>query len=343
MNIFEYPFIFRELNKYLTDKDKLKLISLNKFLNSKRKLFLFKILIKYKDNLENEWYYNSITKLIIIKIVKLPERLKYLEVDFEISTKEDALLFSNMMPRTLQKIYLHQHYENCHFVSPPFSITMCLNNLNENIILNNIKSLKILNLTSEFNDFRKLKCLAIYYAGDFLTQKLPNSIECLVLGNVNSLTPGIIPNSVKKLNISFLRDFELKSIIPNSVSNLKLICATINQNLEGCIPNSVTRLHIGPISNFIVPKNVTHLTSFDANLLKTLTMTSVINLRLTPYSYRNILIIDIPICVVHLTIFDNNQTFKLNLNNVKFLKTTKRYYELIKDCISEDIQISYFD
>ena len=344
MNIFEYPFVFRELNKYLTNKDKLKFISLNKFLNSKRKLFLFDKIIKYKDNLENEWYYDSILRLEIFKIVKLPLRLKILMINFKNINKEDALIFSNMIPRTVKRIILNQIDENCYFISPSFPVGIHVDRLNKNIILNNVKRLELsflenYPLNSELECFRNLKHLSIHFIENFLT-KIPNSVQSLNLRDFETLSLGVIPNSVKNLKLQTWKRVNLRGVIPNSVTKLKLYCEN-KKDLEECIPNSVTHLDIITNSNFIVPPNVTHLTYRDLDFLETIKMTSVINLTLIPYFSTTKLLVNIPVCVVHLTIVGSNWKFKFNLNNVKFLKLTKEYYEYIKDCIEKDIKISF--
>ena len=280
------------------------------------------------------------TRLRVDKVIELPEKLKYLEVDFENFTKEDALLFSNMMPRTLEKIYLHESSEDAYFVSPPFSIEIHINTFHKNVILNDYERLEISTLTCEFNDFKRPKFLAIYYVGKFLTQKLPNSIEHLVLNNVTKLSPGIIPNSVKKLKLNVWSNLDLKDVIPNSVTRLMLWCGG-RVNIENCIPNSVTHLDLVCDSKFKVPQSVTHFKYHNVDLLETLEMSSVIYLTLIPYSNSTKTFINIPACVIHLKIHGMNFSFKLKLNNVKFLKLRKGYYEYIKDCISEEVKVSF--
>ena len=341
MNIFDYPFIFRELNKYLTDKDKINLISTNKFLNNKKSYFLFDKYINHEDKLENKWYYNSIMKIKIDKIFKLPERLKCLRVVFKSVNEKDASLFSNMIPRTVEKINLYYLSEHSHFISPSFPIKMKIGELNKNIILNNITELKILELASVFNDLPRYKKLIINDFWNAFLPKIPDSVEHLELSNVGSLFPEIIPNSVKFLKLCIFNGVNLKNAIPNSVKYLTLRCGNINQDVEGCIPSSVTHLNVQNLKDFVVPQNVTHLTFCDARLLETVKMTSVINLTLVIYRNSTKPFIDIPVCVVHLTIFDRSLNIKLNLNNVKFLVISKRYYEFIKDCISEEVKVSY--
>ena len=298
INIFEYPFIYRELNKYLTDNDKLNLILTNKFINSKRKLFSYRQLVEYKNNLENEWFYDNLAVLCVDKIVKLPQRLKYLVVDYQNFTKDDALQFAKLIPRTVKRItLLHRPRDDeGYFATPSFDVGLRVFELSNNISLDNVVELNINFASSDLFHIGRQKKLIISDDSDF-NLKIPDSVEKLILSNVYPIKQ--IPNSVKILELIYKYGFNLKNVIPNSVVDLTIRFDTKVEQLQNIIPNSIKKLNIVGISNITIPDSVINLTCYDFDELESFKMISVTRLTIIRYGKPIKNEYKIPDCVVH--------------------------------------------
>ena len=340
INIFEYPFIYRELNKYLFDKDKFNLIIINKFINSKRNYFLFEELIWYYSQIKDKWFFNNVVAIQINKLITLPQRLKRLEVDFQNFTKEDILDFGNLIPNSVEYISVH----HCkHFIPPYFNFKLSIYEVTENIILDNVIELETARISSNVKCLGRPYKLTISNVGNSLTCQIPDSVEILNLRQVTSIKQNTIPNSVKKLRLNIRGIFNLEDVIPNSVVELELFVEPINEQIKVNIPNSVKCLKISACSNLILPNSLINLEIYNMDELQSFKMFSVTHLTLVGCYNSRSSHYNIPDCVIHLTIYNLNLKFTLYFNNVKFLKITRECFEHFKDRISGDVEITFIN
>lgn len=210
ISIFEYLFIFRELNKYLTDKDKLNLISTNKFLNNKRTKFTYNKRFWVDKLYEKEWFYDRLTNVAAAGVpIKFgfPKSVTELYLDFEFPKD---LSYLNLASQNIKmNLYLEFLF-------------------NQIIIPNSVKYL-------EFgNDFNKK-----------LINKIPNSVETLIFGHsFDQNIENYIPDSVITLEFGDNFDQPIKDCIPNSVKYLRFGYG-FNQEIINAIPKSIIDLCFG--------------------------------------------------------------------------------------------------
>ena len=92
-NIVEYLFLIRLFNDIFTDDDKIKIISLNKFLNNVKIKFIFNNQIKIKEEDKNKWYFNNLTNVTMGNYFgNIPISTKILKLDFPNGVKLDFLI-----------------------------------------------------------------------------------------------------------------------------------------------------------------------------------------------------------------------------------------------------------
>ena len=319
IDIFEYPFIYRELNKYLTDEDKFNLILLNKFIKFKRSYFLFDNFVEYSPEIQNKWYYNNLTHINIETLVTLPQNLKYLEVDFRNFTQEDILKFETLIPKNLE----HINIRNCSFnFNIPFDMKLTIDHLTDKINLNHISDIKATTISRNLKSFGNPKKLEIFVTINSLNLKIPDSVEFLKLSKIYKLKRNIIPNSVKILTIDTWGITNFEDKIPNSIVELDIHIGRSVYYQEGIklnIPNSVKILKIGGVSDLTIPDSVIDLTIYNLDELESFKMFSVTNLALIGcYDSKNSHY-DIPDCVgLHNREYHNvnslNHSIQLTLN-----------------------------
>ena len=338
IDIFEYPFIYRELNKYLTDEDKFNIILLNKFINFKRSYFFFDKLVEYSDELQNKWYYNNLKNIKIETLVTFPQNLKYLEINFRNFNQEDVLKFETLIPKSLE----HINIRNCKFnFNIPFDMKLTIDYLTNKINLDHISDIKTNIISKKLKSFGRPKKLEILVTTKSLKLTIPDSVEFLKLSKVYKLKRNIIPNSVKILTIDTWGISNFKNKIPNSVENLDIFVGFSNysQEVKINLPNSIKKLKIGGVLNVTIPESVVNLTIYNLDELESFKMFSVTNLALIGCYDSLKSHYKIPDCVVELTINLCSLDFILDFNNVKFLKTKKSYYEHFKNSISDNVEI----
>ena len=169
--IFEYPFLVRILNKTFNDNDKIKLISLNKFLNSKRTKFTYDkrifINLTVKETIDcwtsirdglaqitgihhrDGWYYNCLTNITTGDIFKFPDSITNLS--FSCYFDQPIL---NCIPNSVTHLTLGDYFNQPILNCIPNSVTHLTlgDDFNQTIkdgIPNSVTHLTIKNFVSE--------------------------------------------------------------------------------------------------------------------------------------------------------------------------------------------------
>ena len=208
-NIVGYPFLIRIFNNLFTDNDKIKIISLNKFLNSKRTKFTFNNKIEIIRNYKRKWFYNLLTNIIVDNIFKFPKSVTHLTF----SSK-----FNKSIKHKIPNSVTHLIFEHkCPFNK---SIEGCIPD-----------SVTYLKFGYRFNQPIK--------------NNIPNSVKYLSFGsNFRFEIKDSLPNNLKRLTLGYHFNQSIQNNIPNSVTRLTWKSSYF-ERLNDCIPNSIIKLIIG--------------------------------------------------------------------------------------------------
>ena len=89
--IFEYPFLIKIFNSLLTDKEKINIISVNKYINQNKYKLKFYEQKHCRPSDWKRWYFDCLTKIEISVLFKLPQLITHLKINeiIEIVEKED--------------------------------------------------------------------------------------------------------------------------------------------------------------------------------------------------------------------------------------------------------------
>ena len=101
--IFDYPFLIKIFDKLLTDKEKINMISINKYLNNKKYKLKFYNNKKCYPNDQKYWYFDCLTKIEIGISFRLPKFVKYLKIN-----ETNKFIKIGNFPETVT----HYHFDN---------------------------------------------------------------------------------------------------------------------------------------------------------------------------------------------------------------------------------------
>lgn len=311
--IFDYLFLLRtfvQSNNYLKDKDKLKLISINKFFHNNRTRFVFHDRYICKPQDIDLWYYNCLTKVFLEEKVKLP--LLVTNVHFDYYFDDDDL--QNYLPETVTKVYFDIPFKKSWKPTPTWMTRLGVRHnrkLKIGIIPN---SVKILNLGYRFTEIAK--------------NAISKSVRVLNLGSYCNPIDDFIPNSVKNLYLPYFDEPLTKNSIPHSVRYLCL--SNFNKRLEiDSIPKSLLQLEFqfefDQEIDVLINSSLTHLCLGER-----------FNRDINNFLSNNKTII---------ALFLNKQYIrKINFvpNSLKYLKASKEFFELNKDVLGDKVEFFYF-
>ena len=199
LDVTNYPFLIRILNNLLNDKDKIKIISLNKYLNNKRTKFTYDKQIKIKDNDQYEWYYDCLTNIFVNEIFRFPKSLKSLTFGNHFNKS-----IGNIIPNSVTNLIFGWKFNQNVYECIPNSVTHLtfgfeFNKNIEGCIPNSVTNLRF-GYTFYDNDVRDKNTIFHITTGDLFIKELKNLI------NVTSLTICIhpfekiqFPSSLKQL------------------------------------------------------------------------------------------------------------------------------------------------
>ena len=200
-NFFEYPFLIRIFDKLLSDQDKINIISVSKFLNKNKTKFKFynKYICKYEDS--NEWYFESLTNIIVDKIFEFPKSITKLTFDYFFND------YVRNIPNTVTHLKFGDHFNQIlNEGDIPYSVTHLKFGLYFNQKINDAipKNVKYLKFGSYFN--RSI-------------HDLPHSITHLALGRFFNKNVKYFPKSI--IYLEFEYGFDRKIDLPMSLKKLK--------------------------------------------------------------------------------------------------------------------------
>lgn len=201
-DIFEYPFLIRIFNNLFIDQDKIKIISLNKFLNSKRTKFTYNNLLKIREEFQTLWFYDCLTNVGVDNVFKFPNSITHLTFGFFFDKP-----IENKIPNTVTHLTFGKYFDQCIENNIPNSVThltfgMYFSQSIKNGIPNSVIYLKF--------------CYFNLYKRDF-NDYLPDSIIDLFWRSRYKIKITKFPSSLKRLHCS--RDFfnKNKKIISRKV------------------------------------------------------------------------------------------------------------------------------
>lgn len=232
LSIFESPYLIRTLSCFLTRKEKLNLILTCKFINDKKRTFLFSELTIITDFIENSWFFNSLTniairyplqrfpvytnRLIICypvnEVPKIPKTVEILNLNCGKGSWTKYISKSNPL--------IFHFFRERNFIDGFYQKDVEFFQKDKLIVPSGIKSLRVpsdleVDIPASVDmiriDFQKIKtnffdeipksvkCLMIKHRTKNTDFKIPNFIEKIILSNGTSMKNLIIPISVKTL------------------------------------------------------------------------------------------------------------------------------------------------
>lgn len=162
--IFEYPFLVRIFDKLLTDKEKIILISINKYFNNIKIKFTFRKRKRIIKKDKNKWFYNCLTKITInenFEYFEFPTQIKKLNVEFNSNQN-----IQNCIPNSVTHLVFGFDFNQTVKNSIPNSVThlifVCNFDKNLECLPSSITHLSIKYYNEKINklpsSLRKLKC-----------------------------------------------------------------------------------------------------------------------------------------------------------------------------------------
>ena len=244
--LFTYPFLIRIFNNIF--KDKIKIISLNKFFNNLKIKFTYdkqinirlynneifsklpfdkqiKILKSRYDFLKSEWFFHRLTNVVVDDFYELPSSVTRLTFG-GLFNKDVKGYIPNSVIYLKFDICFNQCIENCipnsvEHLKFGYSFEQKI----ENLIPNSVTHLTLTNFLNY-----------TYYHGN-----IPPSITHLKIRNRIRGPIDCIPRTVTHLNFGKDFDQSIESLIPNSVTHLTW-GSNIFESSGNCIPSSVVYL-----------------------------------------------------------------------------------------------------
>ena len=262
-NIVDYPFLIRIFNKIFTDQDKIKIISLNKYLNNKKTKFTYDKQIKIDEYFKNLWYYDRLTNISVDEGFKFPRFVTHLTIRPWLDGT--FTFYEGCIPNSITHLKFDEDFNQPVFNYIPNSVThlMFMFGFNQDIKKSIPNSVTNLTFIGHFNQNiegcipSSVTHLTLSCHFDQPLNNIPNSVTHLKLSFY--LYRKCIPNSVTHLE---LERGNYEDLIPNSVTHLKIL-PDENQNLKNCIPNSVKILDLGIVFNNdienVIPDSVEYL------------------------------------------------------------------------------------
>lgn len=240
-NLFEYPFLIRIFNTLLTDKSKINIISVNKFLNKIKFTFSNKYLINLRD--EVKWFY-----YLLINI-----EIKENFYDFSVNLNKEIISLSRFT--NLKTITIRFNFFNNKMNYIPYSVTKLIFNyqFNFNIIKNSIPShINELIFSNNFNQPLSPKSIPKsvthltfgYFFNRSVNDRIPKSITHLTFGGCFNKEIRESFLKTKITHLTFGRDFNLpvKNYIPDTVTHL-IFGRNFNKSIRN-LPRSIEYLTI---------------------------------------------------------------------------------------------------
>lgn len=245
--IFEYPFFLKKFNRILTDKEKLKLISISKLFYQNRTKFIFHDFYICKSQDQNKWYYNCLTKVYLEEKVTLPILVTHIHFDYYF---DDDL--ENYIPNTVITVIFDVYFKKCWKPRPSWMTlfrSRLRGQLQKGVIPNSVKRLNIGQRSNKT-----------------IKDCIPNSVNYLNLGDYNKSFDGFIPSSVEDLILPNFNQPLTKNSIPKTIKQI-VFGDYFNQEIDDCIPSSVTYLIFGKkfdkdINNFLKENKTIFLLEF---------------------------------------------------------------------------------
>ena len=225
--IFEYPFLIRILDKIFVDKEKIILISLNKFFNSKRTKFTFQKTIKITEEDKNKWFYDCLTNIKASQILKFPKSITHLKLSHCFNENIEGCI-----PNSVTHLTFGYYFNQTVKDGIPSSVTHLTFGMNFNKNIEGCIPNSVTHLTFGFDFNQNIK------------NCIPSSVTHLTFGtHFNKNIEGCIPNSVTHLTFGYYFNKSIKNCIPNSITHLTFEF-DFNQEIEGNIPDTLISLTI---------------------------------------------------------------------------------------------------
>ena len=245
--IFEYPFLIKIFDKLLTDKEKINVISVNKYINQNKRKLKFYNKKRCIPSQWKYWYFDCLVKIEIYILFRLPESLKYLKIHII-----DEAIDEGDIPKSVTHFHIEntkRFYSNIiipnHISHLYFKYLSCNDNLGDYVTHLEIgdfnyfefcvpKSIIYLKISSEIRIINSQSLIHLEFGDKILkplsyfTLNTPNLIEITVGKFYGSEMINEIPNFVKRLNFKGKLYTDYLSNLKN-VTHLKIIkCHNLN-------------------------------------------------------------------------------------------------------------------
>ena len=241
--IFEYPFLIKIFDSLLTDKEKINLFYVSKFIHEKKHKFTFEEEYFCDKKYKNKWFFNCLRNIKVKRIFEFPKFITKLKFDDHFDYDFGKI------PSTITHLTFGHYFNRQFYDCIPNSVThltfgYCFNKRVNNLLPNSITHLTF------GNNFNQP-----------IHNSIPDSVTHLKFGDdFDQFIQNHIPKNVKCLMFGRKFDCPIVNSIPNSVTHLKF-GQLFSRNLD-VLPNSITHLYLSSLYNKTIsrfPKNLEYL------------------------------------------------------------------------------------